>query len=137
MDQTSPTIGAPSDVPAGALPPTAVAQRPWPAITLAPDDRILVLSPHPDDEVIGAGGVIQEAIGRGLPLRVVFLTNGDNNEWSFMVYRRRPELLPGEARQMGVMRQGEARSAAAELGVPPESLTFLGYPDFGTLHIWM
>ena len=26
------------------------------------EDRLLVLAPHPDDEVIGAGGLIQEAV---------------------------------------------------------------------------
>ncbi|HET7042023.1 MAG TPA: PIG-L family deacetylase, partial [Gemmatimonadales bacterium] len=52
-------------------------------VALQESDRILVLVPHPDDEVLGAGGVLREAVRRGLPVRVVFLTNGDSNEWSF------------------------------------------------------
>ena len=35
---------------------------------------------------------------RGLPARVVFLTYGDSNEWSFLAYRKRPVILPQAVR---------------------------------------
>ena len=99
-------------------------------------DRILILAPHPDDEVLGNGGVIQETVRMKLPLRIVFLTYGDNNEWSFLVYRKHPVLLPKAVRGMGLVRYKEALEAAKILGVSPGQLTFLGYPDFRTLEIW-
>ncbi len=105
-------------------------------VALQESDRILVLVPHPDDEVLGAGGVLREAARRGLPLRVVFLTNGDSNEWSFLAYRKRPVLMPGGALTMGTIRHQEALAAATALGVASRDLTFLGYPDYGTLDIW-
>jgi LmbE family N-acetylglucosaminyl deacetylase len=105
-------------------------------VALQDGDRILVLVPHPDDEVLGAGGVLREAVRRGLPARVVFLTNGDSNEWSFLAYRKRPVLMPGGALAMGAVRHQEALAAAAALGVSSRDLTFLGYPDYGTLDIW-
>lgn len=105
-------------------------------VTLQPEDRVLILAPHPDDEVIGCGGVIQRAAAMGLPIRVVFLTYGDNNEWSFLVYRKRPVLWPGSVRKMGTVRHDEALSAAQALGLSTNDVTFLGYPDFGTLNIW-
>jgi len=107
-----------------------------PQLTFDAADRILILAPHPDDESLACGGVVQRAVAQGLPVRIVFLTYGDNNEWSFMVYRRRPELLPWQVHAMGEVRHAEAVAAAAALGVAPKALTFLGYPDFGTLHIW-
>jgi LmbE family N-acetylglucosaminyl deacetylase len=113
--------------------PAAKASGP---VALQDGDRILVLVPHPDDEVLGAGGVLREAARRGLPVRVVFLTHGDSNEWSFLAYRKRPVLMPGGALAMGAIRQREALAAAADLGVPAADLTFLGYPDYGTLDIW-
>jgi len=113
--------------------PVAKASSP---VSLEQADRILVLVPHPDDEVLGAGGVLREAVRRGLPVRVVFLTHGDSNEWSFLAYRKRPVLMPGGALAMGAIRQREALAAAAALGVPAADLTFLGYPDYGTLDIW-
>ena len=105
-------------------------------MTLQPDDRILVMAPHPDDEVIGCGGVIQHALAMNLPVRVVFLTNGDNNEWSFWVYRHHPVIKPSAVRQMGEIRHDEAIRADAALGLSSNVLSFLGYPDFGTLSIW-
>ncbi len=107
-----------------------------PELALSAGDRILLLAPHPDDETIGCGGVIQKAVAMGLPLRVVFLTYGDNNEWAFVLYRQRPEVLPGQLEAMGQVRHEEALAAARVLGVSPDQLVFLGYPDFGTLDIW-
>jgi LmbE family N-acetylglucosaminyl deacetylase len=105
-------------------------------LTLSEKDRILILAPHPDDEVLGCSGIIQQAVSMHLPLRVVFLTHGDNNEWSFFLYRKRPVFMPGSVRSMGTVRHDEALAAAKLFGVPPEALTFLGYPDFGTAAIW-
>src|ERR1700681_1738646 len=121
----------------GCRPPAAVvARQPMTALQLRASDRILVLAPHPDDEVLGAGGVLREAVRRGLPTRVVFLTYGDSNEWSFLVYRKRPVILPQSVLAMGTLRRQEALAAAAILGVPAANLSFLGYPDYGTLNIW-
>jgi len=107
-----------------------------PEVVFSSEDRILILAPHPDDEVLGCGGVIEKAVEMKLPLRIVFFTYGDNNQWSFLVYRKHPVLRPKAARGMGLVRHDEAIAAARTLGVPPEQLTFLGYPDFRTLNIW-
>jgi LmbE family N-acetylglucosaminyl deacetylase len=105
-------------------------------LDLAAGDRILVLAPHPDDEVLGCGGVIQRALALGIPLRVVFFTYGDNNELAFLLHKKRPVILPSAVRAMGEVRGREALAAADLLGVPRTNLVFLGYPDFGTLRIW-
>ncbi len=41
-------------------------------LALQDADRIMVLAPHPDDEALSAGGLLQEALARKLPVRVVF-----------------------------------------------------------------
>lgn len=106
-------------------------------VSLAVSDRILVLAPHPDDEAIGCGGIIQASTAMKLPLRIVYLTYGDNNEWSFLVYRRHAVVFPAAVKGMGLLRHDEAVAATAALGVSSNQLAFLGYPDFRTLHMWL
>jgi len=105
-------------------------------VVITQEDRILVLAPHPDDEVLGAGGVIQQAVAMKLPVKIVYLTYGDSNQWSFLLYRKHPVVFPGAVEAMGLVRHDEAVHAARILGVDPQDLIFLGYPDFGTLNIW-
>ena len=106
-------------------------------LVLSPQDRILVLAPHPDDGVLGTAGVIQAALARKLPVKVVYLTNGDNNELAFLLYKKHPVLSRKKLLQMGELRQKESTAAMAQLGLPATDLIFLGYPDFGTLKILM
>jgi len=98
-------------------------------------DRILILAPHPDDEVIGCAGVIQEAVRVGADVRIAYLTNGDHNQVAFIVYEKRLTLKRGEFIHMGEVRRKEATKAAEVLGLSEKHLIFLGYPDFGTFSI--
>jgi LmbE family N-acetylglucosaminyl deacetylase len=109
-------------------------------------DRILILSPHPDDETLGAGGLIAKARHLGLPVRVVFLTNGDGSLATRLVQDanfveqmakgkdpRRPHNI---YREIAPMRQKEATAALAKLNIAARDITFLGYPDGGTKAMW-
>jgi len=46
------------------------------ALDFPADRRILVVAPHPDDEVIGPGGTLIGAIERGSSVHCVYLTSG-------------------------------------------------------------
>lgn len=50
--------------------------RPFSAVDLIPATAVLVLAPHPDDEIFGCGGAIAAFVDRGVPVQVVVLTNG-------------------------------------------------------------
>lgn len=44
--------------------------------------RLLIIAPHPDDEVIGCGGLIQKVKAGGGQVFVLFLTVGDTHDFS-------------------------------------------------------
>lgn len=103
---------------------------------LSPNDRVLILAPHPDDEVLGPGGIIQKAKEMNLPVRICFLTYGDANQMSFYHYYKRPVVDPEKAKEQALIRHNEALKADQILGVKPEDIVFLGYPDLGIVKIW-
>jgi LmbE family N-acetylglucosaminyl deacetylase len=106
--------------------------RPAPSapLRLGPVD-LLVFAPHPDDEVIGTGGVLQQALAAGKRVRVVFVTNGDAypDAASALFNEAIAALRPIDYLRMSAVRQREAIAADGALGVSPSSLVFLGYPD--------
>lgn len=120
-------LGAPTEIP--SLPIAKIE-------AINPQDRILILAPHPDDEVIGCAGIIQEAVEAGAAVYVAYLTNGDHNQFAFIVYEKRLTFRKGEFIHMGEVRRSESIKAMKFLGVDEGNLFFLGYPDFGTFAIF-
>ena len=94
-------------------------------------DRLLVFAPHPDDETLATGEMIQFALAAGAVVRVVFATDGDNNPWPQRWCERRWRIGVAERERWGKRRRGEALSALARLGVAPDGARFLGWPDLG------
>ena len=52
-------------------------------------ERVVVIAPHPDDEIIGPGGTLINLLDGGSQIRVVYLTDGDHG--SDLAARRRAE----------------------------------------------
>lgn len=101
------------------------------SLQLAPQDRVLVFAPHPDDETLATGELIQAALAVGARVRVVFATDGDNNPWPQRWLERRWHIGPVERARWGKRRRGEALAALGVLGVNDSSVRFLGWPDQG------
>jgi LmbE family N-acetylglucosaminyl deacetylase len=99
-------------------------------------DAVLIVAPHPDDECIATGGLIQQAIAASARVHVVYLTYGDNYELAYWALKKIPALTPAQYRSLGETRHAEAIKGTGSLGLKPDDLTFLGYPDSGTLRIW-
>lgn len=77
-----------------------------------PAERVLVLSPHPDDEAIGPGGTLVAHRRAGSPVRVVYLTDGGG--------------VGGDRAALIATRRAEARAAGALLGCEQ---VFWDHPD--------
>jgi len=105
--------------------------------TFSPDDRVLVIAPHPDDETLGLGGLLQRAKASNAQVRVLYLTNGESNEVASIFYQKRPLLLKSDFVKSGGIRRKEALEAMASIGIKAEELIFFGYPDGGMLNIWL
>jgi len=98
-------------------------------------DRVLVIAPHPDDEVLVAGGTIHALRALGAEVRIVLLTAGDGY---LRAARRIGRLNPDSAtyRRLGEVRFRESVEAAAVLGVPDRDVVCLGYPDGRLEDMW-
>lgn len=46
------------------------------------NQKLLIVSPHPDDEVLGCGGLIRRIKDQGGKVHILFLTVGDTQEYS-------------------------------------------------------
>ena len=90
------------------------------------------MAPHPDDESVAAGGLLQHAHEAGSQLLVVFFTNGDNNPWAQRASELRWPITAVDRARFAVRRKGEALRALERLGVGEEATRFLGFPDQGT-----
>lgn len=100
-------------------------------LPLSAGDRLLVFAPHPDDETLAAGELIQSAVAVGAAVRVVFATDGDNNPWPQRWLERRFRIGAAERARWGQRRRGEALGALEILGIDASSARFLGWPDQG------
>ena len=93
--------------------------------------RVLVFAPHPDDESLAAGGLMHQVVEQEGEVRVVFVTNGDGYPEAV---RRQLGHAPRSSYdfiEYGRRRHEEALQAMCEVGIPPEDVVFLGFPDDG------
>jgi LmbE family N-acetylglucosaminyl deacetylase len=100
-------------------------------ISFLDSERILVVAPHPDDESLGTGGLLHRAFSSGIPVKILFATNGDNNPWAQRYWERRWTIGAADQQRWGKRRQQEALDAITVLGGDPDCASFLDCPDQG------
>ncbi len=99
------------------------------------ETRLMVLSPHPDDECLGAGGLIQRVLAAGGKVKVVFATNGDGFPEGVEMEDHIARPTANDYRKYGDERRGEALKALATLGMKEHDVVFLGFPDGGLCYL--
>ena len=81
---------------------------------------LLIVAPHPDDETIGAYGLMTRLRRRGVAVRVLVVTDGHASHPASRAWPRK--RLVGE-------RERETRRAVRQIGVTMPQVTFLRLPD--------
>lgn len=92
----------------------------YPSLSLP--KRAVIVAPHPDDEVIGCGGLIQALVERGTPPHVIILTGGEGSHRGCCDISAE-ELITG--------RHNLTIKAAETMGLPLSHIHCLQYPDGG------
>jgi LmbE family N-acetylglucosaminyl deacetylase len=84
--------------------------------------RAVIIAPHPDDEILGCGGLLQLLAAAGRPLQLISVTDGSASH-------------PGSERwpveRLSIVRPQESAEALRRLGLPMHSLKWLrgGFTD--------
>lgn len=82
-----------------------------------PDGSVMVIAPHPDDEIIGAGGMILHAVAQRQIVHLVYLTDGE-------------AACPGKpTHQVKAQRRALTKEVALQLGLPSNHQHYLRLPD--------
>jgi LmbE family N-acetylglucosaminyl deacetylase/SAM-dependent methyltransferase len=97
------------------------AETSAPPVTLDGIGSVVVVAPHPDDETLGAGGLIATAAEAGVPVHVLLVTHGEGSH---------PDSPSTTPEQLRAVRDLEFRAALGILH-PTASATVLDVPDGG------
>ncbi|WP_165997998.1 PIG-L deacetylase family protein [Bacillus sp. Cs-700] len=87
-------------------------------VTSLPGEKILVLAPHVDDDMIGCGGAILKYLKEGKEVHIAYLTQSN---------KRGSIGLQGE--EIIIERKKEAETVAKKIGLPLNQLHFLSACD--------
>src|SRR5260370_12323247 len=93
--------------------------------------RLMLIAPHPDDEALACSVILQQAVRAGAAIRIVYVTDGENNPWPQRVLERRWRLSASDRKRWGKLRRAEALAALRVLGIHPSDVPFLGPPEHG------
>ena len=100
-------------------------------------DRVVIISPHPDDETLGCAGLIQSLLRRGLMPFVLVFTNGDGFDASIHLKLYEVKIKPEDRAAYAQMRMLETLKAMAKLGLPSQQVIFLGFSERTLAEDWL
>lgn len=89
--------------------------------TIDPQGSVLIVAPHPDDEVIGCGGLIARLVAQGRAPHIIVMTGGEGSHGADC----------GDKAAIIKARRGLTRNALSILGVPENNLHELDFADGG------
>ena len=112
-----------------ALPLTVKAEAEVQNFNVGHGETLLILAPHPDDETLSAGGMVQQVLAHGGYVRSVVVTSGDAYVDAIEQATGRHNLKPKDFLHFGEQRLEESRKVARFFGNSFIHLDLLGYSD--------
>jgi LmbE family N-acetylglucosaminyl deacetylase len=97
----------------------SIADTSIPALQIR-ERRIVIVAPHPDDEVLGAGGLIQKALRDRHPVEIIAVTDGEAS------HRDNAQFT---STRLAALRAHETDEALKRLGWLRPVVTRLHFPD--------
>ena len=91
----------------------------------------MLIAPHPDDEALACSVILQKAVRATAAIRIVYVTDGDDNPWPQRAVERRWRLSASDRKRWGKLRRSEALAALRVLDIHPADVQFLALPDQG------
>jgi len=87
-----------------------------------PGSRAVIVAPHPDDEVLGCGGIMQLLAALGRPIVVISVTDGSASH---------PGSTTWSPQRLSIVRPQESAEALNRLGLPMHRLKWIrgGFSD--------
>ena len=82
--------------------------------SFAPHKRVCIFAPHPDDEIIGCGGLLQQLTANGNPIVLIHVTNGTQSHPNSTIYTQE---------KLNTIRPQESVQALEILGVAHQVTT--------------
>jgi len=64
--------------------------------------KLLVIAPHPDDEVLGCGGTLAKRAAAGNEITLCIVTKAYKPDWSSEFLRERPKEIKASCRALGI-----------------------------------
>jgi LmbE family N-acetylglucosaminyl deacetylase len=98
------------------------------------NERILIVSPHPDDESLAVAGIIKKAVDNNQSVLLVEVTDGSGSINSSKLRKFNEEH--NSSGSLVEIRRNETINAMKTLGLSEENIIFLGYPDGGLNHMF-
>ncbi|WP_268796583.1 PIG-L deacetylase family protein [Pseudomonas huanghezhanensis] len=91
-------------------------------LLVPPGSRAVIVAPHPDDEILGFGGLMQQLAHLGRAMKLISVTDGSASH---------PGSRFWSSERLSVIRPQESAEAVRRLDVPLHSLQWIrgGFPD--------
>ena len=90
----------------------------FPEFSLDGCKRLVIIAPHPDDEILGVGGIAASAAAQGIETHAVIVTDGQSSHPGSPTYTQK---------QLAALRRIESARANTTLGL--REPTYLGFTD--------